>query len=205
MNATYTKNNAMNPPLRLRGGSTDLYLVQVERVSREQLSVRLRVFVLYYPTDAAERVPTDALFALELLADRNRWLKRNAAYERAIAAHPDDPMWACSGFSIDLSDAPLLQHVTPSCSEAWLAEHTKDFILRVLRAEYKDFTGANLDSFFYTGYEALGELAQAVLDVQVTDAQWIAHVEEGYCWSTTVYPRRIAADMPPRRETVLLS
>ncbi|MGH3391470.1 MAG: WD40 repeat domain-containing protein, partial [Actinomadura sp.] len=157
--------------------STDLYGARVLGVAPDRMSLRIRVFVIYYEVAArhAQELPDDPAFFLRLLWDRAR--------EDSLREVPDERPLA----ELDLDW--LLD-------EGWMAAHTGSYVRRVERVAERNAVPEPADwerlhDFYYEragGWLDEHRLVQADYVVWVTDPRWLAGVEPGHGWATTWYP-----------------
>ncbi|MFI0445424.1 WD40 repeat domain-containing protein [Actinomadura sp. 6N118] len=163
--------------------STDLYGARVLAVTPDRLSVRIRVFVVYYEAAIKQALdlPRDPVFFLRLLWD--------CADRRTRRGHSPDGTLAEFDYTVLMDDA-------------WLAENTSAYVRSVQRvaernAEPDSEAWEHIHDFYYErhgGWSDEHRLVQADYVVRVTDPRWLTGVEPGYSWATTWYPSPEFAD-----------
>ncbi|MFG2003948.1 tetratricopeptide repeat protein [Spirillospora sp. NPDC048911] len=164
--------------------STDLYGARILAVAPDRLSVRMRVFVVYYEASIqrALDLPGDPAFFLRLLWDcADQWPRRKDASNGTLP-EPD-------GTLADFDYKALMD-------DAWLEEHLSACVRSVQRvaernAEPDAADWEHIHDFYYErhgGWLDEHRLVQADYVVRVTDPRWLTGVEPGHSWATTWYP-----------------
>ncbi|MEU6034064.1 tetratricopeptide repeat protein [Actinomadura sp. NPDC047616] len=157
--------------------STDLYGARVLAVAPDRLSVRMRIFVVYYESAFREALdlPDDPVFFLRLLWDyADQWTSRG---------NPPDGTLAEFDYKVLMDDA-------------WTEENTGSYVRSVQRvaernAEPDADDWEHIHDFYYErhgGWVDEHRLVQADYVVRVTDPRWLTGVEPGYSWATVWYP-----------------
>ncbi|MEV0401126.1 tetratricopeptide repeat protein [Actinoallomurus sp. NPDC050550] len=168
--------------------STDLYGARVMAVAADRMSVRMRVFVVYY--EVAQRgalaLPDDPAFFLRLLSD-----------------------WATDPRREDSGDRPLAEiELDQLLDEGWMAEHAAEYVRQVDRVAERNAVPTaedweHLSDFYYErhgGWLDEHRLVQADYVVRVTDPRHLAGVEPGHGRATVWYPSpdiRVRSDDGP--------
>ncbi|GAA2675522.1 hypothetical protein GCM10010400_42470 [Streptomyces aculeolatus] len=154
--------------------STDLYGIRVLALEPERRQVTLKVFVVYYDTEAKGHppLPDEPGFFLHVLWQQGRW------------EHP-------------IGEAVTVDQIL---DEDWVNLHSRWFVERAERTSTanhppwdEDFE--RLHDFYYErmgGWQDEDLLVQAEYDVRVTDPRWLEQLSVGDAWGTASY--RMAAD-----------
>ncbi|WP_433174768.1 hypothetical protein [Actinoallomurus sp. CA-150999] len=168
--------------------STDLYGARVMAVAADRMSVRIRVFVVYY--EVAQRraldLPDDPAFFLRVLWD-----------------------WAAYPGREESGDRPLAEiELDQLLDEGWMAAHAGEYVPQVDRVAERNAVPTaedweHLSDFYYErhgGWLDEHRLVQADYVVRVTDPRHLAGVEPGHGRATVWYPSpaiRVRSDDGP--------